>query len=196
MTDADKAMSEYASGNASAFEVVYEAVAPRLASYLHRHLRDKILIEDAIQQTFLHMHRARGTFIDGAAVLPWAFGILRRLMIDFARKKPREEYLEVADGGSVGGVVLAASVANGEEVVTAQETEARLSDAYKRLTEPQRAAYDLVTAEGMSHAEAAGILGTTVTGVKLRVHRVYLTLRAAVDDEPVPCGLSAQRAPR
>ena len=42
-------------------------------------------------------------------------------------------------------------------------------------------AYTLVRQEGLSVAEAAEVLGVTVTAVKLRAHRVYEALRAVLD---------------
>ena len=62
----------------------------------------------------------------------------------------------------------------------AREAGTRLSAAYGRLSEPQRRAFELVKGSGVSQAQAASLLGTTVTGIKLRVHRAYLALRAAV----------------
>lgn len=196
MSSVDDAMSRYAQGQEEAFEAVYDAVAPRLESYLRRHLRQLSSCEDIIQQTFLQMHLARGSFIVGSPVLPWAFAIARRLMIDVIRKTRREDNLDMDENQQLPLINLAVPIANGEEALTAQETEARLSCAYWRLSEPQRAAYDLVTTEGMSHAEAARVLGTTVSGIKLRVHRVYLALRGALKEGPAPAALAPSRGPR
>jgi RNA polymerase sigma-70 factor (ECF subfamily) len=181
----DEAMGRYAQGEAAAFDVVYDEVAPRLERFLRRHLRDRAAIEDLIQQTFLQMHGARGSFIIGAEVLPWAFAIARRLMIDSGRrsKTRREDCLEM-DGDELAAQVPAPAAADGEEMLHAKEASARLEAAFGRLSEPQRSAFELVKTEGLSHAEAATILGTTVTGIKLRVHRAYLALRAALG-EPV-----------
>jgi RNA polymerase sigma-70 factor (ECF subfamily) len=196
VSSVDDAMSRYAQGHAEAFEVVYDTVAPRLDGYLRRHLRQPSQAQDIIQQTFLQMHVARGTFIIGAAVLPWAFAIARRLMIDVIRRTRREEPFDMDENQPSPLIALASAIANGEEALTAHETEARLSTAYERLSEPQRAAYDLVKTEGMSHADAACILGTTVTAIKLRVHRVYLALRAALNDGAAQNHLSPARDPR
>jgi RNA polymerase sigma-70 factor (ECF subfamily) len=48
------------------------------------------------------------------------------------------------------------------------------------LPEAQRVAFELVKHEGLSLAEAADVLGTTVAAVKLRAHRTYEALRAAL----------------
>jgi RNA polymerase sigma-70 factor (ECF subfamily) len=190
----DEAMGRYAQGDQSAFDVVYEAVAPRLEGYLRRQLREKSRVEDIIQQTFLQMHRARGTFIPGADVMPWAFAIARRLMIDAARKRQHDEPIDV-DVDEV-AIEMTRIVASGQDLLEAQEARERLSAAYAGLSEPQRAAFDLVKSEGLSHAEAASILGTTVTGIKLRVHRAYLALRAAIGDPPAAASPARGRPAR
>ena len=68
----------------------------------------------------------------------------------------------------------------GEEIVAAKQMVARLDDAWARVSEPQRAALRLVRGEGLSVAEAAVRLGTTVTGVKLRTHRASRALQAGI----------------
>lgn len=80
MENVDEAMSRYAQGDATAFDAVYDAVAPQLARSLRRRVRDEARLEDIIQQTFLQMHHARGNFVIGAQVMPWAFAIARRLV--------------------------------------------------------------------------------------------------------------------
>jgi len=50
------------------------------------------------------------------------------------------------------------------------------------LPETQRVAFELVKEEGLSLAEAAQVLGTTVSAVKLRAHRAYEALRAVLGD--------------
>src|SRR6185295_14928555 len=87
---ADAAMERYANGDSAAFAEVYDAVAPRLLRYLRKATRDAALSEDLMQQTFLQIHRARGTFIPGSSVTPWALVIAKRLMIDSARRRRRE----------------------------------------------------------------------------------------------------------
>jgi RNA polymerase sigma-70 factor (ECF subfamily) len=184
LRSADEAMSQYAQGDAAAFEDVYDQVAPRLERFLRRHVRARSAIEDLVQQTFLQMHGARGSFILGAEVMPWAFAIARRLMIDSGRKLGREECCEM-DGEELAARLPAgpvAGAASGEEMMHAEEARARLAAAFVSLSEPQRSAFELVKTEGLSHAEAATILGTTVTGIKLRVHRAYLALRGALGE--------------
>ena len=187
MSPADEAMARYAQGDAAAFDAVYEGVAPRLESYLRRHVRGTTRVEDIIQQTFLQMHAARGTFNVGAEVFPWALAIARRLTYDVGRKARREEYRDMRDEDDPDArAEVAKVVASGEELLEAREIGARLSAAYNRLSEPQRVAFELVKTAGLSHAQAATVAGCSVTGIKLRVHRAYVALRAALDDARAP----------
>ena len=58
----------------------------------------------------------------------------------------------------------------------------RLAATLARLPDSQRAAFDLLKREGLTLAEAAAILGVTVTAVKLRAHRAYVSLRGTLRD--------------
>src|SRR5204862_7652843 len=87
---ADLAMARYGAGDDAAFADVYDVVAPPLERYLLKHSRDRALSEDLLQQTFLKMHRHRGAFLPGSAVMPWAFAIALRLLIDRIRRRRRE----------------------------------------------------------------------------------------------------------
>src|ERR1051325_4770023 len=88
--DADAAMDRYASGDGEGFSVLYDLLPPRLYGFLLRQTRDPSRAEDLVQQTMLHIHCARGRFILGAPVVPWAFAIARRLLIDERRKNRLE----------------------------------------------------------------------------------------------------------
>jgi RNA polymerase sigma-70 factor (ECF subfamily) len=66
--------------------------------------------------------------------------------------------------------------------VQAQQLATRIQRELARLPETQRVAFELVKQEGLSLAEAAQVLGTTVAAVKLRAHRAYEALRAVLGD--------------
>jgi RNA polymerase sigma-70 factor (ECF subfamily) len=177
--DADLAMARYARGDEGAFALVHDYVAPRLTSYLRRRVREPALVPDLVQQTFLHMHRARKTFRAGAEVLPWAFAIARRQLVDAYRA---ERWLAVPMNDPHGDDLarLRATYPCGEELLAAKEAARRVELALAGLSQPQRAAYELVKGDGLSLVQAAAVLGTTVTGVKLRTHRAYAALRLAL----------------
>src|SRR5262249_20161831 len=94
---ANSAMDRYAQGDEASFSELYDALAPRLYGYLLRQTRNDTRAEDLLQQTFLQIHCARGRFIPGADVVPWAFAIARRLLIDGVRRSGREVSLELCE---------------------------------------------------------------------------------------------------
>ena len=175
--EADAAMERYAAGDDAAFGLVYDALAPRLYGYLFRQTRDRARAEDLLQQTLLHIHRARDRFIQGAEVTPWAFAIARRLLIDSVRRGRREVLAD--DGEPDPG---AADGPTADDLVHAGELAERIDRVLARLPQSQRAAFELIKREGLSVAEAAEVLGTTVAAVKLRAHRAYEALRGALGD--------------
>jgi RNA polymerase sigma-70 factor (ECF subfamily) len=176
----DAAMDRYARGEDAAFGEVYDGLAPRLQSFLKRYTHDRARAEDVVQQTMLQIHRARGRFLPGAQVVPWAFAIARRLLIDMHRRGGREVLAPTNDDTLT--QLMAALDAPADDVVIAKEVALRLSQELSRLPENQRVAFELIKQDGLSVAEAAQVLGTTVAAVKLRAHRAYEAMRAVLAD--------------
>jgi RNA polymerase sigma-70 factor (ECF subfamily) len=152
---ANAAMDRYACGDDSAFSELYDLLAPRLTAFLARRARDEALASDLVQQTFLQMHASRRHFSEGADVMPWAFAIARRLLIGLPS----------------------------DRIVAHRRPAARVGKELERVPDAQRVAFELVKRDGLSLAEAAEVLGTTVAAVKLRIHRTYEALRAALGEE-------------
>ena len=178
---ANALMERYASGDDSAFGELYDYVAPRLYSFLLRQTRDQARAEDLVQQTLLQMHCARRHFAPGAEVVPWAFAIGRRLMIDGIRKRKHEVQMSTDEGTSE-RESTAPPMLRPDAQLASKELAGRIQDELARLPEQNRIAFELVKQEGLSMAEAAEVLGTTVAAVKLRAHRSYEALRSALGD--------------
>jgi RNA polymerase sigma-70 factor (ECF subfamily) len=64
----------------------------------------------------------------------------------------------------------------------ARQTATRVEMVLARLPVAQREAFVLLRYEGMSVIEAAEILGSTKSAVKLRAFRAYEALRASLDE--------------
>jgi RNA polymerase sigma-70 factor (ECF subfamily) len=175
-------MERYSKGDEAAFAELYDAIAPRLLRYLRRATRDHSAAEDLMQQTLLQMHQARGSFIPGARVVPWAFTIARRLLIDSARRRRLERRL-FSDAPADDDWTMhapSAAMAVADDVLHARLLGRRVQERLEALPEAQRTAYRLLQQEGMSLRGAAEALGTSVAAVKLRAHRAYEALRAVL----------------
>jgi RNA polymerase sigma-70 factor, ECF subfamily len=177
---ADAAMDRYARGDDTAFADVYDAVAPRIHGYLLRQTRDRDRADDLLQLTLLQMHRRRGSYVAGLPVLPWAFAIARRLFIDDVRHRKTDA---LSASGGVEGCDAPAPFATEEEVAS-HELAGLVERELARMPEAQRVAFQLLKVEGLSLADAAQVLGTTVGAVKLRAFRAYTALRVALGHAP------------
>lgn len=177
---ANAAMERYARGNDAAFADVYDAIAPRIHGFLLRQTRDPVAADDLLQKTLLQIHRKRGTYVAGLAVLPWAYAIARRLCIDEFRRRRTDTLWsarELADDHSLVGAAPDDEVGY-RQLLQLLETE------LQSLPETQRAAFELLRIEGLTHDQAAQVLGTTVNAVKLRAFRAYSAIRAVLGAKP------------
>jgi RNA polymerase sigma-70 factor (ECF subfamily) len=177
---ASLAMDRYARGEDKACSELYDLLAPRLYSFLMRRTRCEASAEELLQQTFLQMHCARRHFTRGANVMPWAFAIARRLLIDLYRKDSREVLEEEPQRESAEEF---RHDAGPDKIVGHGRLLRRVELELRRMPPAHREAFELVQYDGLSMAEAAEVLGTTVPAVKLRAHRAYETLRQLLGDE-------------
>jgi RNA polymerase sigma-70 factor (ECF subfamily) len=173
---ANDAMDRYASGDDLAFEAVYDAVAPRVLALAFRSLGDRTLAEDVVQQTLLNIHRARGAFVPGSPLMPWAYAIARRLIVDAVRRRRRELRL-VEREGLPGRQRRNPTMPN--EALMAYETAGSLRATFAALPGSQQAVLHL-RGEGLPLSTMASTLGTTVTAVKLRLHRAMSSLKRSL----------------
>jgi len=175
-TLADQAMDRYADGDATAFEALYDQLAPRLYRYALRLTRSRAASEDAVQQTFLQIHSARDRFVRGASALTWAYAIARRLLIDAGRRRGREELR--GDGGL--GLEEASDALAADEAMSFKQQELEARRDLEHLPPALREAFTLVKLEGLSVAQAAEVLGITPGMVKIRTHRARVALESAL----------------
>jgi RNA polymerase sigma factor (sigma-70 family) len=140
-------------GNTTVFEELYDRLGDRMKSIAWNHLGSSADAEDAVQETFLKIHRAASTYTGEASFSTWAFRILVNTCYDILRKRRRR-----IDEASFD-----------DEPETAERTAPSVDDA-KRITlrkllselpEQRRSVFTLFEIEGLSHAEIGEILGIT-----------------------------------
>jgi RNA polymerase sigma-70 factor (ECF subfamily) len=178
-SELNAAMDRYACGDTRAFRVLHGALYPRILAYLTRMTGSAVVAADLTQETFLRLHRARATFAKGAAVIPWVYVIARHVHVDHARaarqrsaeRLPSDPGPEPADREG----------ADAEAVAVASELARVVERVLARIPTAQREAFVLLRYEGLSGKDAAAVLGTTETAVKLRAFRAYEALRAELD---------------
>jgi len=175
--DLDAIMERCATGDDRAFDELYRGAAQRVRGFLIRLSGDSALADDLTQETFVRIHRARGSFTAGAAALPWMFAIARNAFLDHARR----EQVRRSSSASLAQPEEAAKDTRGDEVLAGHEMLGIVRRTLERLPTLQREAFVLIRFEGLSVNEAAQILGATEAAVKVRAFRAYEALRAALE---------------
>jgi RNA polymerase sigma-70 factor (ECF subfamily) len=177
----EELMAAYVAGDRRAFEALFRRYSPVLYGMARRQLRSEELARDLVQQTFLHMHRARADFRAGARLKPWLFTIATNLVREHFRRvgrRPETSYEAAREE--------APSLEPAEAPVDLAELEAarldvrRLRDALGRLPENQRLVIELHWIQGHPFSEVAEMVGASVSAVKVRAHRGYQRLRTLV----------------
>ena len=181
----DQAMDRYAQGEGSAFAVVYAGLELKLRPFLMRLAGRTPIADDLLQETFMRIHRARGSFEPGARVVPWAYAIARNAWLDHVRSAQvrgqvdKKIHQAAADDASPIEPATGPE-ADSEQAAIARQTAVIVEKALAALPSAQREAFVLLRYEGLSVQEAAEILGSTPTAVKLRAFRAYESLREAL----------------
>jgi RNA polymerase sigma factor (sigma-70 family) len=139
-----------AAGDAGVFEEIYRQFGDRMKSIAWNHLGNVSDAEDAVQETFLKIHRAAATYTGEASFSTWAYRILVNTCYDVLRRRKRRiEEAPIDDMLERG-----ASAVDDMKRIALR----RLLD---QLPEQKRTVFTLFEIEGLSHAEIGQILGIT-----------------------------------
>lgn len=177
---ASAAMDRYAAGDDAAFSKVYELLSPWLMGIFRRRVRDEALAEDLLQRTLLQMHLARCHFLSGSSVTPWAYAIAQRVAVDAFRqsRKGRPQLQDLTES-----LEIASPRAQVDDLVAQKLLMRELSQAVSRMPHAHRQTFELVLCDGLSPSEAAEVLGTTESAVRVRIFRIREGLRKALGIE-------------
>jgi RNA polymerase sigma-70 factor (ECF subfamily) len=174
----DEAMDRYADGDDAVFGQLFRELAPRIRAFLQRMSGRRDLADDLVQETFLRMHRARGSFAQGRAVVPWAYAIARNCYLDYVRAKGR---MPIDGELDVGQELATGRETNAEEELAARRAAECVERTLAKMTPARREAFVLLRYEGLSVEAAAQVLGVSESAVKVRAFHAYELLRQALE---------------
>jgi RNA polymerase sigma-70 factor (ECF subfamily) len=161
-------------GEASAYAKLLRQITPFIRALARRRLRDDDVIEDAVQDVLLTLHRARGSYDPARPFTPWLAAIANRRVIDALRRRVRMASHETQDERAY--ETFADPRSNKD--VEAQDAARLVASLVDSLPPGQRQALELVKLKEMSLSEAAAVSGQSVGGLKVGVHRAIKALRA------------------
>ncbi|MCA9488863.1 MAG: sigma-70 family RNA polymerase sigma factor [Myxococcales bacterium] len=157
------------------FERLVRPVLGTLYRFAVRLTRDPVTAEDLVQQSLLRGLARLSQLQDDGAFEVWQ---CRVLYTTFLNSRPRRDEVQLDEGTE--GHVIPLDRARPDRQAERRQLGQRLSDAMDGLPADQREAVWLIDGQGLSFAEAAGVLGVPPGTVASRVARGRLALRGTL----------------
>jgi RNA polymerase sigma factor (sigma-70 family) len=176
----EQLMARYVAGDQTAFQELFGRHAPTLFGMMRRYVRSSDEANDLLQQTFLHLHRARNDFRPGSMLKPWLFTIGMNCIREHFRRRGRrkEGPLEPVEEAK-----LVAEVVSLEDLQEAKLKQERVRVALAQLPDNQREVIEMHWFQGRPFEEVARLVGASLSAVKVRAHRGYTRLRDMLGEE-------------
>jgi RNA polymerase sigma factor (sigma-70 family) len=174
----EQLLALFRAGREDAFRVLHDRYHERLLAYVRHMLRGHSDAEDVVQDVFLRAYGALRAGERGIAVRPWLYRVAHNRCIDYVRRAPAPPLQpdELLPGGT-------------DPVAEAERREAlrRLVADLHALPAPQRSALIIRELEGLSYADLAAALDTTVPAVKSLLVRARTGLAEAAEARDTDC---------
>ena len=166
-----------ADGDQSAFQSLYDLVAPQVLGFLRRLLRDRQLAEDVLQDAMVQTwHSAKDFNPERAKATTWITAIARNKALDLIRSRSRFEEVIVDDKHDIQlvlGYDRLAEHSNSES----SKTSKRLVACFDEVGQDSAASIQLAYLDGCTFSEVASALDRSVGTVKSWVRRGLIKLR-------------------
>lgn len=171
-TDPDASlMMAFRDGDEDAFVTLYHRYRDRIVNYTRRLLGDPNRAEDAAQEVFLKLYRARARYRPVSRFSTYVFRIATNHCINLRSRHDHQRTDRTLDSGD-----LAHSAATQTAEVENQQLRHALEQALQKLPPKQRAALVLCHYQGLSYREAAQAVGVSESALKSLIHRARATL--------------------
>lgn len=168
-------MARIAQGDGRAFQILARRHGARAFGLARRILGNEALAEEIVQDALLRVWINAPRWRPEAAFRTWLYRIVVNLCLNARRRAPD---LPLAAAGPVADPALAADAR-----LEALERDRLVAAAVAALPPRQRAAIALTFQEGLSNADVAAVLDTSVSGVETLLVRAKRALRTALDNE-------------
>lgn len=164
-------------GDLRRFQAVYDAHHGAVVAYARRRTGGGDEAQDVVAETFTIAWRRLPEVPEGAAALPWLYGVARRVMANQRRGNQRRADLWIRLRGQT---AVAADVES--EVVAAEERRTVLA-ALSRLRAADQEILRLAVWEELAHRDIAGLVGCSESSVAVRLHRARSRLGREIGKE-------------
>jgi RNA polymerase sigma-70 factor (ECF subfamily) len=171
------------SGDAEAFGALVRRHQKRIYRLALHLLRNGTEAEDVTQETFVRAYGAIGRFDGRSEPFTWIYRIAVNLSLNAIRSRKPNRNAVAPDDPRIEGLLIETrgGAANPAEASADRELALALLDGMDTLSDTLRTTLVLVTIDGLSHTDAAQVLGCPEGTVAWRVHEARRKLRAFLE---------------
>ncbi len=166
-------------GDQKAFEQLYQRYFKSMAHYGMKLLKDRHLVEDAIQDVFIDLWRRREYLSEAHQPKFYLFRALRNQVLRNARNDIFEESEDIDDFLDYLGTLSVEQQTIEKETLT--EKAGKIKDAIARLSPRQREAIMLRFYHGFSLEETSSLMKLSKQAVSNLFYRSYTVLRMLIE---------------
>lgn len=177
-------MAAYQAGSEPAFSELYERHAGSIYGFLVRRLGNAALAQDAYQEVFLRVHRARNTYDRARPFRAWLFGIAHNLLTDTLRSQAAvletssfDESVMTPEGDEQPQLEIASDRRSPEELALARQSSSALTRVLVMLPSDEATVLILARLEGLSYDDIGSILGRSASATKQLAYRALKRVR-------------------
>jgi RNA polymerase sigma-70 factor, ECF subfamily len=156
-------------GDGDAFHALFTEIGPLITRFLRRRMSDQAEIEDVCQEVLIAVYKSRHTYQPERPLEPWLFAIVRKVTFEHLRQNRRQLAFQIMTD-EIPDIPVDCSSGLAVE----------LREAMEQLSPSQVEALGLTKLLGLSVADASRRAGTSVTSMKVRVHRAYESLKRSL----------------
>jgi RNA polymerase sigma-70 factor (ECF subfamily) len=174
--DEEELVRRTAGGDRRAFDELYRRTSPWMAVRLRRRCADDDLVADVLQETYLAVWRAAGSFAGSTAAgsaVGWLWTIAANRLVDAFRRRARQSQAPPVP-------LIATTAPAAEDEVMAGRVGQDLEQALLRLPAELRQVLRAMVLDGLSVRETSLLLGVPEGTVKSRARRARIALREAL----------------
>ena len=165
----EKLMQQYAAGDMSAFENLYERYRGPLYRYIQQRVSDQATANDLYQGSWEKLIKARKRYNTAAPFRAWLFRIAHNHLVDHYRASRHTEPLDPEQ--------MAASGADPTDILDHEHREMRFRDALRDLPDEQKNTLLLKIEAGLGLEEIGKITGVERETVKRRLRYATAKLK-------------------
>src|SRR5215831_13648883 len=176
----DGPVAEARAGSAEAFSTLIRLHQARVRSYLGQYVRDRDVVDDLAQETFLAAYRSLPTYSGEAPVAYWLIGIARHRALTYLRDRQRRRPADQEPLPSALAEWWSRRIESGPSLETDLKEMEALRGCLKKLPEKSATLVRDYYLQGRRAAEIAREEGRKERAVGMALFRIRQALRDCI----------------